>query len=45
MTRRILFWVLIGLGTGALVFGSFIGAWARIGYFSSQICLSCMGLV
>ncbi|MGQ9708451.1 MAG: hypothetical protein ACUVUR_06205 [bacterium] len=33
------------LGIGAILLGSFLDNWARINYFSTQICLSCMGLV
>lgn len=44
VVRRILIPLVI-LGIGALVVGSLLGGWARINYFSTQICLSCMGLV
>ncbi|MEO0069858.1 MAG: hypothetical protein ABIK18_03595 [candidate division WOR-3 bacterium] len=36
---------LLVLGIGLLLIGSFAGNWQRIYYFSTQICLSCMGLV
>jgi len=43
--RRLLTLVITGLGIAFLVVGALTGGFARILYFSSQICLSCMGLV
>ncbi|MGQ9678511.1 MAG: hypothetical protein ACUVUD_04445 [bacterium] len=45
MRRQIWFWVLLGLGFGVFLLGTLIGNWGRIYQFSTQICLSCMGLV
>jgi len=43
--RRIAFAVLLTTGLLALAFGTARGQWTRISFFSTQICLSCMGLI
>jgi hypothetical protein len=43
--RRLLSILLAAIGIIALVIGAMTGGFGRILYFSSQICLSCMGLV
>ncbi len=43
--RRLLSILLAAIGFIALAIGALTGAFARIFYFSTQICLSCMGLV
>ncbi len=45
MERRVYFLVFLLLGVLSLIIGSFLGNWVRVYYFSTQICLSCMGLV
>lgn len=43
--RRLLGLGLLALALSAIVFGTLADDWSRVEHFSTQICLSCMGLV